>query len=257
MTGRLGKEADVARADVVATENEFGTLAGKFAHLTRGLLDATTVTDVLTQLTAAAVELVPGADVASVTLRAPDGQFHTPVSTGRPAAELDRIQYDIGEGPCVDAAQMLGAGIAYSDEAAKTWPRFGIEASVRGVTAVLAASLQLDARPSGLIGALNLYARQPEGFRPGARDTALLLVTHASLALARAQVAAWSELRVLHLQRALDGRDVIGQAKGILMQERGLSAGEAFDLLRRTSQNLNVKLATLAAAIAARNTGST
>ncbi|UOZ10673.1 GAF and ANTAR domain-containing protein [Amycolatopsis sp. WQ 127309] len=237
---------------MAAAEGEIGTPAERFAVLTRGLLGSATVTEVFGQVTAAAVELVPAADAASVTLRGPDGQFHTPVGTDPLAAELDRVQYGLDEGPGVEAARMLDAGIAHSDDMLEAWPRFGPAAAVRGVTAVLAASLQLAAQPLRLAGALNLYTRRTGGFGAGARDTALLLVTHASLAVARTQAAAWSELQIIHLQRALDGRDVIGQAKGILMQQRGLSADEAFDLLRRTSQRLNVKLATLAATVAAR-----
>jgi AmiR/NasT family two-component response regulator len=63
-----------------------------------------------------------------------------------------------------------------------------------------------------------------------------------------------AELREIQLRRALDSRDVIGQAKGILMHRRGISAEQAFDLLRRSSQDLNVKLAELARLLATRHT---
>ncbi|MDT7798847.1 MAG: hypothetical protein QOI78_2280, partial [Actinomycetota bacterium] len=62
------------------------------------------------------------------------------------------------------------------------------------------------------------------------------------------------ELEATHLRKAVESRDVIGQAKGILMQRRGITADEAFDVLRRASQELNVKLADLARTLADRHT---
>jgi AmiR/NasT family two-component response regulator len=63
-----------------------------------------------------------------------------------------------------------------------------------------------------------------------------------------------ADLRETQLRKALETRDVIGQAKGILMQRRGITAEEAFDLLRRTSQDLNIRLAELASTLATRHT---
>ena len=74
--------------------------------------------------------------------------------------------------------------------------------------------------------------------------------THASLILAGTHAVERAELHYTQLQQAIASRDVIGQAKGILMDRRGISADEAFDLLRHTSNDLNVKLADLAATLA-------
>jgi AmiR/NasT family two-component response regulator len=74
--------------------------------------------------------------------------------------------------------------------------------------------------------------------------------THASLASAATEAVTTSQLRDAQLHQAIDSRDVIGHAKGILMSRRGVSADEAFDILRRTSQNLNVKLARIAGIVA-------
>lgn len=86
------------------------------------------------------------------------------------------------------------------------------------------------------------------------RDQALLLATHASLAVANTEAVRLTDLRETQLRRAIETRDVIGQAKGILMQRRGINADEAFGLLRRASQDLNVKLAELAQTLASRHT---
>ncbi|WP_308210250.1 ANTAR domain-containing protein [Amycolatopsis iheyensis] len=85
-------------------------------------------------------------------------------------------------------------------------------------------------------------------------STALLLATHASLALNQARGTEVAELERANLHRAIASRDVIGQAKGILMARQGLDAEAAFDLLRRTSQDLNVKLADIAAGLVGNHT---
>jgi AmiR/NasT family two-component response regulator len=99
-----------------------------------------------------------------------------------------------------------------------------------------------------------VYARTANGLDGADRDVLLLLATHASLALAATDAVTEGELQAANLRRAIDSRDVIGQAKGIIMARRGVSADEAFEVLRRTSQNLNVKLAELATTLASRHT---
>ncbi|MEV4052171.1 GAF and ANTAR domain-containing protein [Amycolatopsis sp. NPDC049688] len=231
-----------------------GPLARQIADLTRTLLDATpTVGGVLKLVVGAAAALVPGADLVSVTLRDADGTYHTPVGTDPVADQLDQVQYDHREGPCVESARPDGPALGWSQDLGRDprWPAFGPAAARHGYHSVLATALLPDARPPRLSGALNIYSRTPGAFGGPAIDTALLLATHASLALAHTQAVVSAELEAAHLRRAVDSRDVIGQAKGILMQRRGITADEAFDVLRRASQDLNVKLADLAKTLAA------
>jgi GAF domain-containing protein len=233
-----------------------GALARQFADLTRTLLDLTpTVGGVLEVVISTAAAIVPDADLVSVTLRSADGAFHTPVETDPIAVRLDRLQYDHDEGPCVESARPDGPAIAWSQDLAgdPRWPSFGPGAARRGYHSVLATALLPDARPPRLSGALNIYSSRPGAFDSRAIDLALLLATHASLALAHTEAVATAELEAAHLRRAVEGRDVIGQAKGILMQRRGITAEEAFDVLRRASQDLNVKLADLAHTLAGRH----
>ncbi|MEV0675080.1 GAF and ANTAR domain-containing protein [Actinosynnema sp. NPDC050436] len=241
-------------ADRLSRDHGFplGPLAQQFATLTYSLLDAETVAGVLDQVVGAALRLVPGAELVSITLRAPDGRFHTPVHTDAVAAELDQVQYDLGEGPCLDAAMASGPAVAVSQDLAvePEWPRFGPAAAQRGVGAVLSTALLPDAEPPRLSGALNVYSRTPHGLDEADQAVTLLLATHASLALAHTQAIEAAQLEVSQLRRAVDSRDVIGQAKGVLMGRRGMSADDAFDLLRRTSQTLNVKLVELAETVA-------
>lgn len=231
------------------------SLVPQFGELTRVLLDAVTVAEVLDRLTNVAVDLVPAADLASVTLRAPDGTYHTPMLTDPLAERLDQIQYDTGEGPCVEAARDPGPASSVCGDLATSleWPRFGPAAAALGMRSVLAVALLPDARPPQLTGALNLYSRERGGLTTADRDIALLLATHGSLALATTQALTAAELHAAQLRAAIESRDIIGQAKGILMHRRGLTSDEAFELLRRTSQDMNVKLADLARTLATRH----
>jgi hypothetical protein len=232
-------------------------LATQFAQLARLLLDADDVADVLSHTVTAALAVVPDADLVSVTLRSNDGLLHTPVESDPVATKLDELQYHHSQGPCYDAAK--NPGIAYTrtgDLATEAkWPLFGPEAADRGYYSVISTALLPDVTPPRLSGALNIYSRGKDRLGDEAtRDRALLLATHASLALATTEAVRLAELRETQLRQALDTRDVIGQAKGILMHRRGLSAEEAFELLRRTSQDLNIKLATLARTLSSRHT---
>jgi GAF domain-containing protein len=233
-----------------------GPLARQFAALTHSLLDANTVEDVLTQVVRAATDLLPAADMVSVTLRDPDGHFHTPVRTDPVADRLDELQYEFDEGPCHDAAMPDGPAMARSPDLRSTdlWPKWAPAASALGAGAVLSTALVPNAIPPQRSGALNIYSHHPHGLNDVDVDQALLLATHASLALARTEAVTHAELQEAQLRQAIDSRDVIGQAKGIIMARRGVPAGEAFEILRRTSQQLNVKLVELAKNLATHHT---
>jgi hypothetical protein len=223
-----------------------GPLTEEFVRLADSLAGAATVQGVLSRVCDAALTAVPGADLVSVTLRADDG-FHTPASTDELARELDRVQYRLDEGPCVEATRTPGMGVTFSADlgAGREYPRFGPEAAALGARSVLAVGLfPSGARPR--FGALNVYSRVVGGLDEVDRDLALVLAAHASTALGATIAHTATELELAQLREAISSRDVIGQAKGILMERRGVSADEAFDILRRASQSLNVKLSQVA-----------
>jgi GAF domain-containing protein len=224
-----------------------GSLAGEFLQLAENLMDATTVLGVLQRIVDAARVAVPGADLVSVTMRTADG-FHTPVETDGLATRLDEVQYQLDEGPCVESTRTPGLGLTYSGDlgAGREYPRFGPAAADLGAHSVLAVGLFPPGDSAARTGALNLYSFEGGGIDEHDRDLALILAAHASTALAATLASTAAELEVAQLRQALTSRDVIGQAKGILMERRGISADEAFDTLRRASQSLNVKLTTVA-----------
>ncbi|WP_020658949.1 ANTAR domain-containing protein [Amycolatopsis benzoatilytica] len=242
---------DWARSEVILA----GPLAKRFGALSAVLLDADSLYEAMERVVSAALRIVPEADLASITLRSADGGFHTPVATDEAAEELDRIQYQTGEGPCVEAARHERPGHALANDLAKSeaFPEFGLRAGRLGFGSLLAATLLPDRKSDLQPGAINLYSRRTDAFDGRAVDAALVLASHASLALAGSAGHTAAALKAVHLQRAIDSRDLIGQAKGILMHRRGISADAAFDILRRTSQDLNVKLVELAQTLTERH----
>jgi hypothetical protein len=136
-------------------------------------------------------------------MRVGDGSFRTLASLDPVALELDRIQYDVGAGPCVDAARMTGLGLAVSSDLANTraWPDFGAAAAARGFVAVVSSALAPDPGAAAL-GALNLYARRGHMLDAADQDVALLLATHGALALAHTQALSYAALQHGRLLRA-------------------------------------------------------
>ena len=118
----------------------------------------------------------------------------------------------------------------------RRWPRFAAVAFAAGVRSMLSVTLFLD---RGNVGALNLYGRQPAAFNDLDEAIALLLASHAALALAGHDAEQ-------NLIRALDVRDLVGQAKGILMERYKVDAQAAFALLSLSSQNTNQRLTEVA-----------
>jgi hypothetical protein len=236
--------ANVPIREDVATE--FATLAGT-------LLEASTVGEVLVRVVEAARHAVAGADIVSVTLREDGGRFSTPVETDPLGRILDELQYELDEGPCVEATRTPGQGLTSSSNlvAGLEFPRWGPAAAEAGVHSVVAVGLFPGQGPPRM-GALNVYSREPGGLDTADRDIAVVLAAHASVALAATKANTAAEMEAAQLRAALRSRDVIGQAKGVLMERRGIGADEAFDVLRAASQSLNVKLVTVAETLVSR-----
>ena len=212
------------------------------------------VVGVVERVVEAAHAIVPGADVVSVVLRNPDGRLDTVASSHPAALKADALQDEAGEGPSHTAMHRAGVGAAMDRMLGPdaTWPVFGARAAE---TLELGAVLSTGMFPGGApprFGALNFYAWAPDGLDTADRDIALVLAAHAATAIHAVQGRTASELRESQLIEALQSRDVIGQAKGVLMERRGLTSDEAFDVLRRTSQDLNVKLREVAETLVTR-----
>ena len=184
-----------------------------------------------------ALEFIPHAGHASLTIRTKGRRHQTLASTSTLAAALDELQYELGEGPCVDSAdhgEWFRSGDAGHD---RRWPHWGPRAARKGLHSLLTIRLLSQGEP---VGALNLYSERAGMFAdPDEVEAALLFATHAAHALVSARL-------VTDLENALVSRHQIGVAQGIIMQRYGISLDDSFSLLRRQSQDLNVKLRELA-----------
>jgi hypothetical protein len=224
-------------------------LAMVFADIAEQLYDADSFDDVLSRIAEVAVSTIGGCRMASVTLCERSG-YRTAASTDPAATAVDQAQYQSYEGPCLDAvdAAMVYAQ-SFPDE---RWPTLASRPTESGVQSALsyrlAAASSATADSGG--GSLNSYGVIPYAFNDTAQEIGFILAAHASVA-ARA-VDERSTLQSLgrDLQQALLSRDVIGQAKGILVERLKITPEDAFDLLRRSSQQLNLKLRDVARGLA-------
>ena len=199
--------------------------------------------ETLLRLTTAAAATLPACDFASITV-VEDGRLDTRSETDARARIIDEIQYRTKQGPCWDAVN--STALVYTPDMAHDdrWPEFCARARREtGVASLLSCRLALAAAPDQTVGALNLYALGPGRFGEHDRDLALLYAAVAAIVLDASR-------RQLQLRNALDARDVIGQAMGVLMAQTNITAEQAFDQLRRASQRLNIKLRDLAIRIA-------
>lgn len=190
---------------------------------------------------------LPGCDAVSVTVLE-DGKPRTRASTGAVAERIDDRQYSTGEGPCLDAIRKA-APVRVDSYAGDDlpWRQLLPDIRAQGVSSSLSLPLVVG---EDVVGALNIYGRTEGCFR-GAEAAAEAFAAQASVTLANATAFHRAARLAEHLAVALENRDVIGQAKGILMASTGCSADRAFELLRQQSQHENRKLVDVARAIVA------
>ncbi len=195
----------------------------------------------LEAVTAAAVEAVPGAEHAAISLVVRGRTVQSHAATDPLAERIDARQTELGQGPCLDAVWQQESVHIPDMGAESRWPRFTAAAAEAGIGAMLCFPLFVtEAR----LGALNLYASQAGAFDEEARITGLIFATHAAVAITGAR-------QEETLSTALAHRDIIGQAKGIVMERFHLDAPRAFALLARLSQTENIKLRDIATQIVA------
>lgn len=181
-----------------------------------------------------AVELIDGCDACGVTLVRRGQSLETPVSTGDMVVRGDALQYELGEGPCMDAVWEQEVVISHDLAAEVRWPQWGPRVVKElGARSMMCVQLFTDKQT---LGAMNMYAKHSRVFdEVEDRAEAQALAAHISVALAAAQ-------EIEHLNTALGNRTVIGQAEGILMERFGIAGDRAFEVLRRVSSHTNTKL---------------
>lgn len=202
-----------------------------FARLAIELSQFATVDQTATQIVRFAMETV-ATQFAGVTLIRRRGAFETVGPSDPLVVRADQLQYDLEEGPCVHAATTSRPVMSADLSSDERWPAWGPRAVELGFRSILSAELHAGGRR---IGAINLYGSTVRQFTDQDADTAQLFASHAAAALASVSLRE-------ELQNALDTRTVIGQAQGVLMERFGVDADRAFSILRRYSQDGNLKL---------------
>ena len=185
-----------------------------------------------------AVETIGPAKYAGVNLY-DHGNFEPQAVAGEPPLILDMLQQETGTGPCIDSSRDQ-VTIRVDDMATETrWPRYTERALALGVASMLCVPLSVKEQQ---LGSVSLYATDRAAFTLADEYVARLFASQAALALAEAH-------RAEQMRHALSSRDIIGQAKGILMERHRITADEAFGLLSKHSQRVNRKLADVARAL--------
>lgn len=200
---------------------------------------------VLGQLVTDATATIP--DTGSATVTVVRGTQARTVAASHPwAAELDEHQYAAEDGPCLQAAR-TGSLVRLDTAAAEHWGDFCKNARSHDVAVMVGVPLLVDGDILETSAALNLTTPNPTAFDP--LDEALAeLFTHAlSAAINHAYRNQHARTLVDQLRQAVDSRDLIGQAKGLLMARHRCGPDEAFEYLRAASQHANLKLRDVAA----------
>ena len=207
-------------------------LADVMSRVARTLQAPKDVDETLRLISRTARETIPGVDFSSISVRHGNGRLETLAPSAAVVSRADDLQYELGEGPCVEAlgaAKSILVGDVGHDE---RWPAYGPKAAALGIGSQMAVQLNTE---DATLGALNLYAAAREAFGGDALRYASVFAAHAATAMASA-----SELA--HLNEALRTRKLIGQAIGVVMERYQLNEDRAFGYLVRVSQVSNTKL---------------
>ena len=240
-----GAESDDLGREQAARAAEDDDLAESMAALSRLSSGQWDLRNLLAEVASFAVKAIPGAEGAGLTLLEPD-RADTIVKSEPFVEEIDNIQYGLGEGPCVSAAETgrtMRSGSLGDDP---RWPQFGPRAVRLGVHSVL--SLPLIAGDV-VVGAMNVYAHAPDSFDERSAELGELFAVPAAIAVQNAQILAQTRRLAQSLQAALTSQAVIDQAIGIMRSRSGITADEAFDRLRQQSQRGHSKVSAVAASI--------
>ena len=212
--------------------NSSSEVAAYFARLSRDLLTRPEGSLSFQRIAERAVEVIPPCDFVSITMRRKRGRAESVASTSDIANKCDELQYELDEGPCLDAIAEDEAYLIDDLRNDPRWPTWGPRAAEAGAGSILSVRMSNDQEA---LGALNLYSAKPHAYDSDSVDLALVFASHAATAISNAEL-------VTGLQTALQSRHLIGVAQGILMAQYDMGLETAFEVLRRYSSHANVKL---------------
>lgn len=214
-------------------------LATRLADMARVLVQQKTVQGTLDQILLHAVGLVEGCDNAGIlTLENDRRRVRTLAVTSELVRTSDQYQQEVGEGPCFDAARTLTESYRIEDMTTteQRWPRYAPKARELGIGSMMGFLLFTE---EGDLGALDMYSTRPNAFTRTSEHIGWILASHAAVAFSSAR--AHTQMRA-----ALETRNDIGEALGIIMERHKVSEEQAFAVLRKSSQDHNIKLRDIA-----------
>jgi GAF domain-containing protein len=215
-------------------------LAQRLTELARDLQRFSTSQEVLDHIVATVADMVPGAEDATITVAQQREAARSAAASSDRARLFDVLQSETGQGPCLDA--LFDQETVRVDDLGteERWPALSARVEELGARSMVCFQLFVT---GNTLGSLDLLATGPRAFSDESERVGLLFASHAAIALADAQ-------QLEGVRSALVNRDVIGQAKGILMERLKVTADEAFLLLVEASQDTNRKLRDVAAHLA-------
>jgi GAF domain-containing protein len=224
-------------------DEQLQSLSRELAEVGR-LVEDDDVASVVDRLVKRAVRTIPACEHATVTVEVGPDKLETVAG-----AEIAAVAHYPDEprpwhGPIFEAVRYREPRRVEDAEVEQRWGGFGERMRSAGFRSCLALPLPTMRRPA--VGC-TLFSSRPNQFTEHVLDLVLLFALHAGTTFDNAALYDHSRQLVEHLHAALVTRDLIGAAKGVLMQRFSCDADAAFDLLRRASQQQNVKLRFVAA----------
>ena len=226
---QLPRSALPARSDDVRTENE---LLEQLAEIAHRLSEAESLDELLQLIVDLGEDYLDGCDGVSLMLIGKNRTISTPAYSSRVAYESDLAQYEADEGPCLDALRDHAVYLIDDLETDQRWPQYRALALKLGVRSMLSYRLHAQGQT---YGALDFYSKRPHVYNPSSKVIGQVFASHAGVALKGA-------IAETGLERAIQSRDIIGQAKGILEERLHLMPADAFAKLAELSQHHNIPL---------------
>lgn len=208
-----------------------------FAAMARDLLSRGGVADTLNETCRLAVVAIEPCQAAGISQLQRGQRIQTPAATTELAAQLHTLQYELNNGPCLDAAWEQHTVHIQDMRTEDRWPRFAAAAAKQGMRSMLCFQLFTH---HDTLGAMNLFSEVPDAFGEPDIELGLVFASHAAVAMSAAQTEASMSAAIVTRQR-------IGEAAGILSERHNITTTAAFTLLAQASQNANVPLRDLAA----------
>ncbi|HET7357107.1 MAG TPA: GAF and ANTAR domain-containing protein [Nocardioidaceae bacterium] len=217
-----------------------GATASLFRGLAKLVYDCDDYAETYRAICEASPTLVHGCDHASLMLASSRGRYETVAASDDIAARVDELEREIGDGPCVDAIKDEAATLEPTLLQPSRWPRLAAQViNETPVRSMAGFRLLVD---SHKVGALNLFSDTPNGFTEQSVNQGAVVTSFISVAL----LAAHQKQAAASLRNGLESNREIGKAVGLMMAFHKVDDEAAFGMLRKASQDMNIKLAEVA-----------